>query len=194
MSTQSARTRSLLSLPARQKTIPIVENGAQFARVLETPQLTTVLLRHCNLFDFRHMLARAHDQDLAVYVNVDHIGGVAPDAAGLAYLAHHLHVVGVFSSNVKVLAQAKNLGLETVQRIFILDSTGLDVACELVDRQAVDLLDLSPALAIPYAVARTPLSLPFIGTGFISTSQQVREILRAGAIGVTVSRPELWPS
>jgi len=37
-----------------------------------------------------------------------------------------------------------------------------------------------------------PLHLPFIGSGFVSTPQQIQTVLRAGAIGVTVSRPELW--
>jgi glycerol uptake operon antiterminator len=185
-------TRSLLSLPTKQKTIPIIENRIQFARVLDAPHVTTVLLRHCNLFEFRIMLERAHERELAVYVNVDHIDGISPDKAGLRYLAAQLHITGIVSSNARILAQARSFDLETVQRIFAVDSTGLEVALESVDSQHVDLLDISPALVIPYVVAQTPLHLPFIGTGFISTPQQVQKVLRAGAVGVTVSRPELW--
>jgi len=138
------------------------------------------------------MLERAHERELAVYVNVDHIDGVSPDKAGLRYLATQLHITGIVSSNARILAQARSFDLETVQRIFAVDSTGLEVALESVDSQHVDLLDISPALVIPYVVAQTPLHLPFIGTGFISTPQQVQKVLRAGAVGVTVSRPELW--
>jgi glycerol uptake operon antiterminator len=190
MLTQSIR--SLRSLPTGHKTIPIIENRLQLGRVLEAPRITAILLRRCNLFDFRTMLEHAHKQQLAIYVNIDHIDGIAPDAAGLHYLAHHLHVTGVFSSNVKILAQAKNFGLETVQRIFAVDSTGLEMAFELADEQYIDLLDISPAPVIPYIMTQTHFPLPFIGTGFISTTQQVQTILRAGAIGVTVSRSELW--
>ena len=185
-------TRSLLSLPTKQKTIPIIENRIQFARVFDAPYVTTVLLRHCNLFDFRIMLERAHERELAVYVNVDHIDGIAPDKAGLRYLATQLHITGIVSSNARILAQARSFDLETIQRIFAVDSTGLEVALESVDSQQVDLLDISPALVILYVVAKTPLHLPFIGTGFISTPQQVKMVLRAGAVGVTVSRSELW--
>jgi len=185
-------TRSLLSLPTKQKTIPIIENRIQFARVFDAPYVTTVLLRHCNLFDFRTMLERAHERELAVYVNVDHIDGISPDKAGLRYLAAQLHITGIVSSNARILAQARSFELETIQRIFAVDSTGLEVALESVDSQQVDLLDISPALVIPYVVAKTPLHLPFIGTGFISTPQQVKMVLRAGAVGVTVSRSELW--
>jgi glycerol uptake operon antiterminator len=185
-------TRSLLSLPAKQKTIPIIENRIQFARALDTSYVTTVLLRHCNLFELRTMLERAHERELAVYVNVDHIDGISPDTAGLRYLARQLHITGIVSSNARILALARTFDLETIQRIFAVDSTGLEVALESVDSQHVDLLDISPALVIPYVVAQTPLHLPFIGSGFISTSQQMQMVLRAGAIGVAVSRAELW--
>lgn len=185
-------TRSLLNLPARQKTIPVIENRVQFSLALNSSDLTAILLRHCNPLDFRTLLENAHERGLAVYVNMDHIDGIAPDAAGLRHLATQLHIKGVVSSHGKVLAQAKSFGLQTVQRIFAVDSTGLEVALESVDEQQVDLLAISPALVIPYAVSQMTLDLPFIGSGFVSTPQQVQTVLRAGAIGVTVSRPELW--
>lgn len=185
-------TRSLLNLPARQKTIPVIENRVQFSLALNSSDVTAILLRHCNLLDFRTLLENAHERELAVYVNMDHIDGIAPDTAGLRYLATQLHIKGIVSSHGKILAQAKSFDLQTVQRIFAVDSTGLEVALESVDDQQVDLLAISPALVIPYAVSQMSLHLPFIGSGFVSTPQQVQMVLRAGAIGVTVSRPELW--
>ena len=185
-------TRSLLNLPARQKTIPVIENRVQFSLALNSADVTVIFLRHCNPLDFRTLLENAHERELAVYVNMDHINGIAPDAAGFRYLATQLHIKGVVSSHGKILAQAKSFDLQTVQRIFAVDSTGLEVALESVDDQQVDLLAISPALVIPYAISQMSLHLPFIGSGFISTPQQVQMVLRAGAIGVTVSRPELW--
>lgn len=185
-------TRSLLNLPARHKTIPVIENRAQFSLALNSSDVPAILLRRCNPLDFRTLLENAHERGLAVYVNMDHIDGIAPDSAGLRYLATQLHIKGVVSSHGKILAQAKSFDLQTVQRIFAVDSTGLEVALESVDDQQVDLLAISPALVIPYAVSQMSLHLPFIGSGFVSTPQQVQMVLRAGAIGVTVSRTELW--
>lgn len=190
MLTQS--TRSLLGPPLKQKTIPAIDSRAQLARVLETSHITIILLRHCNLFDLGPLLEHAYERDLAIYVNIDQINGIAPDAAGFRFLAREFHITGIVSNNPRLLALAKNFELETVQRLFAIDSTGLKAALDSVDAQYVDLLDISPALVIPYALAQTPLHLPFIGTGFIHTPQQVQMVLRAGAIGVTVSRAELW--
>ena len=82
--------------------------------------------------------------------------------------------------------------METIQRIFAVDSTGLEAALESIDNHLVDLLDISPALVIPYVVSHTRLPLPFIGSGLISTFQQVQAVLRAGALRVAVARPELY--
>ncbi len=192
MLTQS--TRSLPDLLARCKTLPVIENRVQFAHALDAPQVSTIILRHCNLFEFATLLERAHHYGLSIYVNIDQIEGIHADTAGLRYLADHFHVAGIISSNPRTLSLGKQPGLETIQRIFAADSAGLEAALESVDKQYVDLLDISPALVVPYLVPylETSLPLPFIASGLIYTSQQVQAVLRAGALAVTVTRGELW--
>ena len=187
-------SRSLLDISSQCKTIPIVENRVHFTQVLDISQINAILLRHCNLFEFTALLHNAHRRGLSVYVNIDHIDGIHADSAGLRYLAEQLHVTGIFSNHPRILALAKSFGLETIQRIFAVDSTGLEMALETVDKTYVDLLDVSPALVIPYIVPSLTklLPLPFIASGLISTPQQVQAVLRSGASGVAVSRPELW--
>src|SRR6266851_118000 len=125
-------TRSLLSLTGHQKTIPIVENRAQLVHALDLPEARAIFLRHCNLFEVAPLLKHASQRQRALYVNVDHIDGIHPDSAGLRYLSQHLHMTGIISSNPRTLALAKGFELETVQRIFAMDSTGLEVALDSV--------------------------------------------------------------
>lgn len=192
MLTQSCR--SLTALQLQYKVIPVVENRVQFAQLLEHSRGKAVLLRHCNLFDFVPLLEQVQQWGCAVFVNVDHMDGIYPDAAGLSYLVNHLHITGIVSNHPKVLSLGKSVGLETIQRIFAIDSTGLETALESIETQYVDLLDLSPALVIPSLPTDLLrfLPLPFIGSGLISTARQVEAILHAGAVAVTVVRPELW--
>jgi len=185
-------SKSLLSVSDRQKIIPVIENRIEFLRALNAPKISTILLRHCNLLDLRPVLDHAFEREVAVYVNVDHIDGIHPDSAGLRFLAHQLHIAGIVSSNPRILTLGKGFELETIQRLFAVDSTGLETALESVDSHHVDLLDISPALVIPYVVSHTVLPLPFIGSGLISTLQQVQSVLRAGALRVTTARSELY--
>jgi glycerol uptake operon antiterminator len=185
-------SKSLLSISDRQKIIPVIENRTEFLRALNAPKISTILLRHCNLLDLRPIMDHAFEREVAIYVNVDHIDGIHPDSAGLRFLASQLHIAGIVSSNPRILALGKGFELETLQRLFAVDSTGLETALESVDSHNVDLLDVSPALVIPYVVSHTVLPLPFIGSGLISTFQQVQSVLRAGALRVTATRPELY--
>src|SRR5947209_6787528 len=150
MITQSSRSLPIIS--SQCKTIPIVENRAHFTQALDISQIDAVVLRHCNLFEFSTLLHNAHRRALSVYVNIDHIDGIHADSAGLRYLAEQLHVTGILSNHPRTLSLGKSFGLETIQRIFAVDSTGLEMALETVDSGWVDLLDVSPALVIPYIV------------------------------------------
>jgi glycerol uptake operon antiterminator len=186
--------RSATGYELHDKVIPVVENRVQFAHVLEHTRHQTIMLRHCNLFDLVGLLDNAHRRGYSIYVNVDQMDGIYPDSAGLPYLAKRLHIEGIVSNHAKILSLGKSFGLETIQRIFAVDSTGLETALESVDSAYIDLLDISPALVIP---ALPPdllksLPLPFIGSGLVSTLQHVETILYAGAQAVTVMRQELW--
>lgn len=129
-------------------------------------------------------------------MNVDHIDGIHADSAGLRYLTEQFSITGIISSNPRTLALAKGYELETIQRIFAVDSTGLEVALESVDRRSVDLLDIAPALAVPYVVSSlaTQLPLPFTASGLIFTFKQARAVIGAGAVAVAVAKSELWPT
>jgi glycerol uptake operon antiterminator len=190
MSVQSRR--SMVKLLARYKVVPVVENRIQLQHVLKTSACRVIVLRHSNLLELAPLLVQAYQRQYAVYVNIDHAEGIHPDAAGLQYLARQLCIAGVISANPRVLAIAKMHSLETVLRIFAADSTGLESALETFDPTYIDLLDISPALAIPYISPplTSVLPLPFIGSGLISTGEQVQAVLNAGAIGVTLTQSD----
>ncbi len=183
---------SLLALSTQCKMIPLVENRVQLVRILNTRTINTIFLRHCNLFDLAGPLELVQKRNIAMYVSIDHIDGIHADSAGLAYLVNTLHIQGIISSHPRTLALAKQLGLETIQRIFALDSTGMEAAVESIDTTTVDILDISPALVVPHIASKLQGLRPFIASGLISTIQQMHTVLNAGAMGVVVAHDELW--
>jgi glycerol uptake operon antiterminator len=174
------------------KVIPVVENRVQLASVLSHSNSKVVMLRHCNLLELESAIVQAYQRGYLVYVNMDHVDGVHADSVGLRYLAEHMHVMGIESTNSKVLATAKALGLKTILHIYAADSTGLEGALESVDTAYIDLLDVSPALVIPYIASfiKTRVSLPFLGSGLLSNAQQLQAVLIAGATGVMVPQAD----
>ena len=183
---------SLIALSKQCKMIPLVESRTQLVRILDTRTINAIFLRHCNLFDLASPLEQVQKRNIAVYVSIDHIDGIHADSAGLQYLAQTMHIQGIVSSHPRTLALGKQLGLETIQRIFALDSTGMEAALESVDMTSVDILDISPALVVPHVASKIQGLHPFIASGLIQTMQQMHTVVRAGAIGVVVARDELW--
>ena len=183
----------------KRRVIPLIESRAQCVRALDmfaiSPErkIRALFLRHCNLFELTDLMEQARQRGIATYVNIDHIDGIHADSAGLRYLTETMHIRGIISNNPRILALGKSLGLETIQRIFALDSTGLDAALESVDNEQIDLLDISPALVVPYiSESLKEQSRPFLASGLLQTHQQVAAVVQAGATGVLVTRDDLW--
>ncbi len=184
--------QSLLTLSTQCKVIPLIENRTQLMRVLNTHNTNAIFLRHCNLFELAGPLEHVQRCSIATYVSIDHTDGIHADSAGLQYLTHTLHIDGIVSSHPRTLALGKALGLETIQRIFALDSTGIEAALESVDTSFVDILDISPALVVPHITSSLRGSRPFIASSLIQTTQQIHTVLHTGAIAVVVAHDALW--
>ena len=183
-----------LTQDMRSKIIPVIEQKAQLSRVFDIPSARAVLLRHCNLFELTGFLERARQRQIPTYVSIDHIDGIHADSAGIRYLSERMSITGIISTHPRVLAIAKDYGLETIQRMYVLDSTGLDAALEALDTSIIDMLDISPALVIPHVIPRllAPLPLPFLASGLVLEAEHIRSVLRNGASGIFVSRDDLW--
>lgn len=189
------RQVSLRTGALQSKIIPLVDSRALFEQALDLSGVEVILLNRCNLLALTDLFQHAERAHIAMYVYVDHLEGLVPDSAGLRYLVEVLHVNGIVSNHVKTLALGKSLGLETIQRIFILDSTALSNNFESTELKNVDLFDLAPALAVPHLIPDliSQLPRPFIASGFIHTQRQVQAVLQAGAVGVTTNRIDrLW--
>src|SRR5581483_6032811 len=141
---------SLVEVLSRNKVIPVVENRAQFLTALTTPEHQVIFIRHCDLFDLKALCQQAAHQGHSLYINVDHITGIHPDAAGLQYLIEQFHIAGIISANLKILTLGKTLGLQTILQIFAADSTGLGSAVEMINPTAIDFFTVSPALVVPF--------------------------------------------
>lgn len=188
MSTQTNQGR--LDSALIHKIIPVVEQPAMLAQVLNHSSHDVLILRHCNIFECAPLLKQARRKGVTLYVYLDQIDGINADEDGLIYIAKEFQVHGILSHHPRLLALAKLHGLIAIQRIFAVDSTGLQSALDSVDTSIVDLLDLTPALVIPFLWVSLPL--PFIGSGLVRKVEHIQRILDQGAQGIAISDPAFW--
>ena len=80
-----------------------------------------------------------------------------------------------------------------MQRIFLKDSISLKRSIEVIKKSQPDCLEILPAVStdiIKYI--KDALQCEVFSGGLISSEEQVQDCIKAGAIGITVSNPDLW--
>lgn len=130
----------------------------------------------------------------SVFVHVDLVEGLKPDAAGLSFLAEHAKPAGVISTHRSVVEQAREQGLLTILRVFLLDSEALRKGRQLVSHLRPDLLELLPGVAL-VGLGESRLrefGAGLIAGGLVEDKSQVGAILKRGVLGVSTSTRSLW--
>jgi len=126
-------------------------------------------------------------------IHVDLIDGLRPDQQGIEFLAASARPTGIITTKPACVKWAKNLGLLTVQRIFMLDSTALQEGARHVEACRPDLVEVMPGVALKaIRLAARAFQCPLIAGGLISEREEVQAALAAGAIAVSTSEPTLW--
>lgn len=144
-----------------------------------------------NLLTVRERIRQAHDAEKLVMVHVDLAEGIGKDHAGIQYLAD-CGADGIISTRANIIRLAKNHGLVTIQRVFALDSKGMDSIDEMIRNTNPHLMEIMPGVVekaiLRFSGGRTPV----IAGGLIETKSEVTGILRCGALAVSTGKKELW--
>lgn len=126
-----------------------------------------------------------------LFVHIDLAEGIGKDKYGLGFLKK-MGVNGIISTRTAMIKAAKELGMKTVQRIFVLDSHSIRTA-ESVVKTAPDMIEIMPGI-IPTAIKeiRETVDIPIIAGGLVRTSDDVKMIRDAGAVAASTSERVLW--
>jgi glycerol uptake operon antiterminator len=127
-------------------------------------------------------------------VNVDLAAGFSRDEAAISYLAHH-QVQGIISTHIEPLRAAREFGLFTIKRTFLLDSAALESALHSLEQFLPDALEVMPGIAAPRILPKLRQlypQLPVVAGGLITTLREIEDLLQQGVKSVSVSDSRLW--
>lgn len=125
-------------------------------------------------------------------LNVDSVPGLTANADGLEYLKS-VGVPGIVSTHTQVVSRAADLGLLSVQKVFVTDRSNLRRAAATVKSSHAHFVQLMPWPVVPHLSPEFLRALgPFIVSGFVNEEDDIRAALRLGALAVSSSQKELW--
>ena len=160
---------------------------------LEQRKIEVFFLLSGNIMEIYNRVSFLKDSGKKVFVHVDLIDGLAKDIAAIDYIQKHIKPDGILSTRSHLLRHGKEIGLLTVQRIFMIDSLSFESGIKMIESYKPDFVEVMPGI-IPKAISefKSKISPPIIAGGMITEKEDVIQALKAGAIAVSTSKRELW--
>ena len=142
----------------------------------------------CSIGD---LVLRVKDAGKTALVHIDLVQGLSAKEIAVDFIQKFTRADGIISTKPALIKRARQLGLYSVMRFFVIDS----LAFSSIQKQLAkpDLIEVLPAL-MPKVISRicTMVSVPVIAGGLISDKEDILSMLSAGAISVSTTSQELW--
>lgn len=172
--------------------IAAAKNRTGLEHALQSPSPVVFLLFGdiCSIGEITAKVGRAGK--LAV-VHLDLVDGLANREISARFVKENTSADGIISTKAQLIRSAKEMGLITVQRFFLLDSMSLENAGKHIPGGTADFVEILPGV-MPKIVRAfvKKAGIPVIAGGLIADKEDVVSALGAGATAVSTTRENLW--
>ena len=129
-------------------------------------------------------------------VHIDLISGLSVRDASVDFIKQFTEADGIISTKYSLIAHAKELGLYTVLRFFVLDS----MALVNIEKQSKpgnmqpDAIEILPGIVVPKVIKKinSISRVPIIAGGLITDKDDIINALSSGAIAISSTNQDVW--
>ncbi len=145
------------------------------------------------VLDIGEIVARIKDAGKIAIVHADLVGGLSGKDVAADYLKKTAGADGLISTKGVVIKRAREIGLISIQRTFVVDSIALANMKKQLDLFKPDAIEILPGL-MPKILheMKEYAGIPVIAGGLLSEKKDVVDALKAGADAVSTSKEALW--
>lgn len=155
-------------------------------------KVDVVFLLYSNILTMKKHIDECHAAGKKIFIHMDFVEGVGKDRVGLEYLKT-LGVDGILTTRTNLIRTAKELGLITVQRFFIVDSHSVDTAVESIRIAKPDVVEIMPGVVRKkIREFSQKVSTDILAGGLVEFKEDVDLAIEAGATAVSTADRELW--
>lgn len=174
------------------KILPAVRSMKDFEKLIGSDYKECVVL-DIHIGHLESHIATMKKHGFEIYLHLDLIKGLAADTASLEFIHQRFKPTGIITTRGRLIKKANSLGLKTVLRIFVIDSSAIKKSIELVRQSDPDLIEILPGV-VPKVIRHFTheVNAGVIAGGLIETQAEVEDALSAGAKYVTTSNRDLW--
>ncbi|WP_040227182.1 glycerol-3-phosphate responsive antiterminator [Bhargavaea cecembensis] len=175
-----------------KKILPAFSSMREFERFLESDYEAGIFLE-LHVSQLKHVAGMAKVHGKKMIYHVDLIQGLKSDEYATEYLCQEFKPYGLISTKANVIQKAKQKGVLSIQRIFLIDSHALEKSYKLIERTKPDFIEVMPGV-VPWMITevKQKLGIEIFAGGLIRTREDVETAIAAGARAITTSDTELW--
>lgn len=158
-----------------------------------TSNANIVFLLTGNLMTIADYIKQLKQAGKYVFIHLDFIDGISNSKNAISYVAEFWNPTGIITTKSNIVKIANEVGLMTIQRIFLLDRAAIKKGVEMVKSCRPDAVEILPGI-MPKIIDQlsSELNYPIIAGGLITEISEVHEALKAGALAVSSGDPEMW--
>jgi len=146
-----------------------------------------------NLMNIPEMILELKSNGMYVFIHLDFIEGLSNTKSALQFIAKAWKPTGIITTKSNVVKLAREEGLMTIQRIFLIDRAAVQKGIENIRSCKPDAVEVLPGL-MPKIIddLSRKIKLPLIVGGLISEEAEILAALKAGALAVSSGNPAMW--
>ena len=175
----------------KRKVAASVRTDEDFRAALDS-DAEVIFLQNSSIMNIKDQIAAAHGFGKKVFIHMDFAEGIGKDRAGLNFVKL-MGADGILTTKTGLVKSARDIGLITVQRFFIVDSHSLDTALDSIKIAKPDIAEVMPGVVdkkIREYAGRA--DIPILAGGLIEEESEVDRALNAGARAVSTANIKLW--
>ena len=151
-----------------------------------------IFLLYSSILAVGEHIVKSRQEGKKAFIHMDFTEGIGKDRAGLEYIKG-LGADGILTTKTNMIRPAKDIGLVTVQRFFIVDSHSVDTAVESIRIAKPDVVEIMPGVVCKkIREFAEKVSTPILAGGLIEFKEDVDNAIAAGATAVSTANRELW--
>lgn len=172
--------------------IPAIKDAESLEQCLKSDTCVIFILFGdiCNIAE---IVERIKAEGKLAMVHMDLIAGLGSKEVSVDYIKERTKADGIITTKPMLAKHARELGLATVLRFFIIDSMALSNLSKQTREARPDCIEVLPGV-MPKIIRKITgeNKTPLIAGGLISDKEDVCNALDAGAVAVSSTNAKIW--
>lgn len=176
--------------------IAAVKDDMELMRCLKT-DVEVVFILYGDVCTITGIVEKIKGAGRMAMVHLDLVAGLSQKEAAVDFIRQRTRADGIITTRANLVRHAKEIGLFTVLRFFILDSLALsniEKQSQLSYASQPDVIEVLPGIIVPKVMKRIcrMSRVPVIAGGLIHDREDVMHMLNSGAVAISTSSSAVW--